>query len=72
MRDSSMTVVRCAVGMTDGFKVEVGPRIRPEPFLVCYGDGQTDRCGEARIFVDDDVCESQGAGGRKTPRGGGM
>ena len=37
MYKESITTVRCAVGMTEGFKVEVGLHT-----LVCDGDGQVD------------------------------
>ena len=31
-------------------------RIGPEPLFVCYGDGQTNRRGQARMMsLDDDV-----------------
>ena len=39
MYENSVTTVRCAVGMTEGFKVEVGLQ---QGFLVCDGDGQVD------------------------------
>ena len=38
--ESRKTVVRCAVGVTEEFMVEVGLHQR---LLVCNGDGQTDR-----------------------------
>ena len=34
----------------------VASRILPEPFLVSYGDGQTDKWGQAMISMEDDVC----------------
>lgn len=41
MNEDSEIVVRCAVGVTDVFKEEVG---LPQDFLlVCRGDGQIER-----------------------------
>ena len=44
MYEDSVTTVRCLIGMTEGFKVEVGTasRIGSKSFLVCDGDGQVD------------------------------
>ena len=43
MYESCKTMVRCAVVVTEEFKVEVGLYQGSETLLVCYGDGQTDR-----------------------------
>ena len=44
MYEDSVTTVRCAVGMTEGFKVEVGLHQGStlKSFLVCDGDGQVE------------------------------
>ena len=44
MYEGSLITVRCAVGITEGFKVEVwtASRIGSKSFLVCDGDGQVD------------------------------
>ena len=45
MYASNMTVVRCAIGVTDGFKVEVGLHqgLNLSPLLFCYGEGWIDK-----------------------------
>lgn len=55
MYEGSVTAVRCAVGVTDGFTVEVGLHqgLGFEHFLVCNGDGQVDRPDDAGVC---DVC----------------
>ena len=45
MYETSMKVVKCTVGVTLAFKVEVGVHqgSAPEPLIVCYSDGQNDQ-----------------------------
>ncbi|KAK3536039.1 hypothetical protein QTP70_025506 [Hemibagrus guttatus] len=57
MYERSRTVVRCAVGQTEEFKVEVGLHQGTgfEPLPVCYGDGPVVR-GQTGVSLDNDVC----------------
>ena len=61
MYEGSVTVVKCAVGVTDGFKVELGLhegsglRIRSEPFHVCNGGGQVVGHGQGGVPMDYEV-----------------
>ena len=43
MYESCKTMVRCAVGVTEKFKVEVGLHQGSEPLLICSDDGKIDR-----------------------------
>ena len=56
MYEDSATAVRCAVGMTDRFKVKVGlHQGSTEPFPVCNGDGQVDGRDQTGVSMDYDV-----------------
>ncbi|KAK3545176.1 hypothetical protein QTP70_001775 [Hemibagrus guttatus] len=79
MYERSRTVVRCAVGQTEEFKVEVGLHLGSalSPFLFAMVMDQLSE--EVRqespwtmMFADDIVVCSESGGWRKTWRGGGL
>lgn len=50
------TVVRCAVGMTEVFQLDVGLHQGLALSPVCNSNGQVDRQQQARGLVNNDVC----------------
>ena len=57
MYEDRVTEMRCAVRMTDGFKVvglHQGSTL--SSFLICNGDGQFDGRDQIGVSVDYDVC----------------
>ena len=57
MRTDSITTVRCAVGITEGFKGWgwTASRIGSKSFLVCDGDGHVDWWSQAWVSMKYDV-----------------
>ena len=58
MHEGSETVVRCAVGTTESFKVkdQTTPGINVKSVPVCSDNGQADGRSKEKTTVDDAVC----------------
>ncbi|KAK3513646.1 hypothetical protein QTP70_028816, partial [Hemibagrus guttatus] len=68
MYERSRTVVRCAVGQTEEFKVEVGLHQGSEPLPVCYGDGTLVRVGQTGVSLDNEEYVGHGVARQEAKR----